>query len=357
VTLHCLYAQPASLLLASYCGTPLRFCYKLSQMDSADGPVENLDTLTFLQQLIKRRRCFAEARRGEQADTATVATAAAADEASADGEASSGRGKRAQRSRRPTLAVLEAGDLSDTDAAIQPEPAEGAADEEDLQDYEPDGVTAAPTSPPPSAKRKRSRMRQAPAAAGDEAGLPEAALGSGPDTTASSTLLGQPEDALDAGTAAPEPSQAQPSWLAEASPSSAKGQRTRARQPPAKFQPTFSPDRPAAKRASKAAAASVAKAELPAAAGKPSGASSRARRGKGASQPADQPVPDGAGVADDDAAAANGNSAPASGAGASATTDAAVQPAVTALLKRGDRSKQGSGVAGAKAPSRRVYLS
>jgi len=280
---------------------------------------------------------------------ATIEKAAAADEASPDGEPSSGRGKRVQRSRRPTLAVLEAsaGDLSDTDMAAQPEPAEVAADEADLQDYEPEGMPAAPTSPPPSAKRKRSRARPVPAAAEDEAGLPEAALRSGPGADVPMAQLEHPpaaEDGVDMETVAPEPSQTQ--TAPAGGPPSAKGQRTRARQPPAKFQPTFSPDRPAPKRASKAAA-TVGKAEPPAAAGAPGG-SSKARRSRGtAAKHADVPAPRDAGVAE--AAAANGPAPAAATASAAVDADAQEQPDVPAVLKRGARNKQGSRATAASA--------
>ena len=275
-----------------------------------------------------------------------VEEAAAADEASPDGEASSGRGKRVQRSRRPTLAVLEAsaGELSDDgDAAAEPGPADGAANEEDLQDYEPDGMTAAPTSPPPSAKRKRSRARQVSAAAEDEAGVAEAALNDGPQMDASSALPTRPEDLSDAMQAVPEPSQAELS-PAEAPPSAAKGQRTRARQPPAKFQPTFSPDRPAAKRASAATAA--VKAGPPAAA-KAAGGSGGARRSRGSAvqrvaQRVAQAAPGDAGTTDG-VAAADVTGAPASGTTVAADSDAPVkaQPAAAGASKQGGRRKQG----------------
>ena len=287
-------------------------------------------------------KLLAEAGTEEQVDTAAVAKDASMEEASLkDGEASSGRGKRVQRSRRPTLAVLEAstGELSDTDVAGQPEPPEEtAADEGDLQDYHPEGMmTAAPTSAPPSAKRKRSRARQ-PSATEAEAGLPEAGIGEGA-TTPPEVLFEQPEDQPDA-EAAMEPPQPDP--LPAKAPPSAKGQRTRARQPPAKFQPTFSPDRPAAKRAPKPAAPVLA-ADPPAAAGPPGG-SSRARRGRGsAAQHAVQALLDDAG-ATGDMAAPHGNSAPANAAIGSVAADAAGHgtAAIHGVPKQGGRSKPGS---------------
>ena len=284
---------------------------------------------------------LAEAGQEEPIDATGRAQAAAAEEVSPDGEASSPGGKRVQRARRPTLAALEAsaGEISDTDA-VQHGPAEHEADDEDLQDYEPEGMTAAPTSPPPSAKRKRSRACPPPAVK-DEAGQAEPALSSGPRTDAALAQSEHPEDGPDAEAAA-EPSREQPS-PAEGPPPSATGQRTRARQPLAKFQPTFSPDRPAPKRASKAAVASVVKAEQPAAAGAPGGFS-RARRVRGsAANPADELAPGDVGVKDGGVAA---DSASVSAMDKAAASDA---PLVAAVAKQGGRRKQGGNAAAASA--------
>ena len=204
-------------------------------------------------------------------------------------EASAGTGRGARRRARQAPSVQDAA-------------AEHLLDEAEAMEADPSASTPPPTKAPPSAKRKRTGSRQPPAAAAEAATVDgPAAPAPGGASATKPVALRLSDQQVDEGAAAELASlKAQPPVSA---PPSAKGKRNRARQPPAKFQPSFAPDRPAPKGAS-ATAASV-KVE-PSMAASASDAASRARRSRGtaaANAAQDTPeaeMPDGmAGVQDE----------------------------------------------------------